>query len=120
MKTIIKTEEAAMFLCSIFLFRLLPFEWWVFAVLILAPDMGMLGYIVSPGTGSITYNIFHHKGIALVVGIAGYYFHNYYFMLAGIILFGHSSMDRMFGYGLKYEDSFSNTHLGKIGKMFSI
>ncbi len=31
-------------------------------------------------------------------------------------LFAHSSMDRMLGYGLKYEDSFGNTHLGMIGK----
>jgi hypothetical protein len=36
--------------------------------------------------------------------------------LAGIILFTHSSMDRVFGYGLKYPDSFNNTHLGPIGK----
>jgi hypothetical protein len=37
-------------------------------------------------------------------------------MLAGIILFAHSSMDRLFGYGLKYFTGFSDTHLGKIGK----
>ena len=34
----------------------------------------------------------------------------------GIILFGHSSMDRFFGYGLKYENGFKFTHLGEIGK----
>ena len=33
-----------------------------------------------------------------------------------IILFAHISMDRIFGYGLKFNDSFFNTHLGKIGK----
>ncbi len=37
-------------------------------------------------------------------------------LLAGIIMFGHSGMDRVFGYGLKHTDSFSNTHLGRIGK----
>jgi hypothetical protein len=34
--------------------------------------------------------------------------------LAGVILFGHSSMDRIFGYGLKYSDSFQHTHLGML------
>ncbi|HAJ82706.1 MAG TPA: DUF4260 domain-containing protein, partial [Zunongwangia profunda] len=32
------------------------------------------------------------------------------------ILFGHSAMDRIFGYGLKYEDNFKNTHMGWFGK----
>jgi hypothetical protein len=29
---------------------------------------------------------------------------------------GHSSLDRVFGYGLKHEDAFQNTHLGRIGR----
>ena len=32
------------------------------------------------------------------------------------ILFGHSSFDRVLGYGLKHEDAFQNTHLGRIGR----
>jgi hypothetical protein len=36
--------------------------------------------------------------------------------LAGAILLSHSAMDRMFGYGLKHESGFKNTHLGIIGK----
>jgi len=31
-------------------------------------------------------------------------------------LFGHSSFDRVMGYGLKHEDAFQNTHLGRIGR----
>ena len=29
-------------------------------------------------------------------------------------LFAHSSFDRVMGYGLKHEDAFQNTHLGRI------
>jgi hypothetical protein len=36
--------------------------------------------------------------------------------LVGLILLGHSSLDRVFGYGLKYADSFRHTHLGWIGR----
>ena len=32
------------------------------------------------------------------------------------LLFGHSSFDRVMGYGLKHEDAFQNTHLGRIGR----
>ncbi len=32
------------------------------------------------------------------------------------IQLGHSAMDRVFGYGLKYTTGFQDTHLGKIGK----
>lgn len=31
-------------------------------------------------------------------------------------MIGHSSIDRIFGYGLKYKEGFGFTHLGKIGK----
>ena len=44
----------------------------------------------------------------------GAFFINSWLMLVGIILFGHSCMDRMLGFGLKYPDSFKNTHLGAI------
>jgi hypothetical protein len=36
--------------------------------------------------------------------------------IAGIVLFGHASMDRMLGYGLKTSEGFKYTHLGIIGK----
>lgn len=61
------------------------------------------------------YNVFHHKGLAILLYILGIYLRNEYLQLAGIMLFGHSSVDRILGNGLKYTDSFNNTHLGKIG-----
>ena len=115
MKNIIKLEELAMFLFGIYLFNQLNYSWWWFPALILLPDLSMLGYLLNPKLGGYFYNVVHHKAIALIVYIVGIYFHNSSLQLAGIILFAHSSMDRMFGYGLKYSDSFHNTHLGTIG-----
>jgi hypothetical protein len=37
-------------------------------------------------------------------------------LFAALVLYGHSSMDRMLGYGLKYADDFKHTHLGWLGK----
>ena len=105
-------EEAAMFGLSIYLFSQTDFAWWWYLALILAPDIGMLGYVAGNKTGTFTYNLFHHKAIAVAVLCLGWYFSNEWIELAGIILFGHSSMDRIIGYGLKYTDSFHHTHLG--------
>jgi hypothetical protein len=46
----------------------------------------------------------------------GYWLNHDLLILSGIILFGHSAMDRALGYGLKYPDSFQHTHLGWVGK----
>ncbi|HLY70510.1 MAG TPA: DUF4260 domain-containing protein [Puia sp.] len=116
MKNILRLEELAMFLFSIFLFNELHFAWWWFLVLILLPDISMVGYLANDKIGAFCYNLIHHKGIALVIYVAGYFTHHEAIQLSGIILFGHSSMDRMMGYGLKYQTGFAFTHLGTIGK----
>jgi len=112
MKAQLKLEELAMFGASILLFSMLPYAWWWFPALILLPDVGMLGYLFGTRAGAVSYNLFHHKGLALVVLALGYWLQDHPSMLAGTILFGHASMDRVFGYGLKYPDSFKHTHLG--------
>jgi len=116
MKTIIKIEELAQLVLGFFLFSMLTYSWWVFLALFLVPDTGMLGYLINTRVGAITYNLFHHKAIAVAIGIFGIYFVQEPLMLAGIVLFSHSAFDRMLGYGLKYQDSFKNTHLGRIRK----
>jgi len=114
MKSLLKVEELAMFLLSIYLFSMLDYAWWVFLLLILTPDIGMLGYLINPRLGAITYNIFHHKGLAIVILVFGWIAISEEMVLAGIILFGHASMDRIFGYGLKFSDNFKHTHLGNL------
>lgn len=105
-----------MFLLSISLFAHLPFAWWWWLVWILAPDLSMLAYLGGNKIGAIGYNFVHHKGIAIVVYLTGVYTNNVYLSFAGLILFGHSCMDRGMGYGLKYFSGFQDTHLGKIGR----
>lgn len=132
MKTLLKMEELAQFLaCALALF-FLGVPWWTYAVLLLGPDIGMLGYLAGPRVGSVSYNLLHHKGIAILVllfSIPSMFevvtlwskdmgaLHATPPLLLGIILYGHASMDRIFGYGLKFGDNFHHTHLGWIGKL---
>lgn len=116
MKQLIALEELAMLLLSMYVFSGLSYAWWVYPALILAPDISMAGYAVGNKAGAWVYNLFHHKAIAIAVYVAGLYTANEPLQLAGVILFGHASMDRMLGYGLKTYDGFTFTHLGAISR----
>ncbi|NRD19194.1 DUF4260 domain-containing protein [Winogradskyella eckloniae] len=115
MKTLLKLEELMMFALGLYLFSLLDFNWWWFVGLLLAPDIGALGYLVNPKIGGIGYNVFHHKGLAILIYLIGIYYNLEVLKLIGVILFSHASIDRVFGYGFKYLDNFKRTHLEKLG-----
>jgi len=116
MKTVIRVEELLLAGLAFVLFLSLAYDWWWFWLLILAPDLSMLGYVFGPRVGALTYNVAHHKGLAVLLFVAGGYLQLPGFQAAGLILLGHSSLDRALGYGLKYPDSFQHTHLGQIGR----
>lgn len=116
MKTLLRFEEFFLFLFSIFLFMNLDFAWWWYPLLILAPDLGMLGYVISPRVGAHSYNLVHHRGLAVFIFVMGFWLAAPTLQLAGVIMLGHASLDRVFGYGLKHTDSFQHTHLGWIGE----
>lgn len=116
MKTIIKLEELGLFILGIYFFSQLNYACWWFLMLILVPDFSMIGYVFGDKVGAFCYNLAHHRGIAIAVYLVGIYFSNTAIQLSGVILFAHSAMDRLFGYGLKYESGFKYTHLGEIGK----
>lgn len=116
MKTLIKIEEASLLVLGVYLFSLLPYSWWWFPVLILVPDLSMIGYAFGTHIGAATYNFFHHRGLGILLYLIGSYLGQPLLQLIGIVLFSHSAMDRIFGYGLKYDKGFKYTHLGEIGK----
>lgn len=116
MKELLKLEELAMFGLGVLAFNQLHYAWWWFLVLLLTPDIGMLGYLFNSKIGAFAYNLCHHKGLAIIIYIIGVAYSNDLIQLIGIIVFSHASLDRIFGYGLKYTSSFQDTHLGKVGK----
>lgn len=114
MNLLLKLEEAVQFIASIILFTYLPFAWWVYPACILLPDVGMIGYLVNTRIGACTYNLTHHKGIAFGIALIGFVLSHQVLLLAGVIMVGHSALDRLLGYGLKYTDNFKHTHLGQL------
>ncbi len=116
MDHLIKLEEAGLFIVTVYLFFQLDYPWWLFPLLLFLPDVSILGYMVNETTGAYIYNFLHHRGIAVILYMGGVLLTQPLMSLIGLILFAHSSLDRIFGYGLKHTTGFSHTHLGRIGK----
>ena len=118
MAIFIRIEEAAITSLSIYFLSKynLGLSVWVWIPLFFSPDISMLGYLFNTRVGAITYNLFHHKGIALAVMAIGLLLQINLLISIGLLLLAHSSFDRMMGFGLKFSDSFNHTHLGGIGK----
>lgn len=90
-------------------------SWWWFALLLLTPDLFMAGYLGGTRAGAVVYNIGHSlAGPAALLGWAWIGGPTVALALGSVWL-AHIGMDRMFGYGLKFGDSFKHTHLGWIG-----
>lgn len=116
MKTLIKLEELAQLLLSIYLFSLLPYAWWVFPALILIPDVSLLGLLISKRVGAIAYNLIHHKAVGLGMYMLGSLLGIPLLALVGVLLFGHSSFDRMVGLQLMDVRSPTKPAFGSIGQ----
>lgn len=116
MKILIKLEELAQFLFSIYLFSFLPFVWWVFPLFLLAPDVSLLGLLAGKRIGAITYNLVHHKAVALSAYMLGSLLGMPILSLVGILLFGHSSFDRMVGLSLLEVNADKTSAFGSIGQ----
>lgn len=90
--------------------------WLLLVPFVLAVDLSMVGYLAGPRTGAFVYNLAHNQATGLVVLGAGAVSGISPLVLVGAVLVGHTGMDRLAGYGLKYPTSFSDTHLGRIGR----
>ncbi|MGB3337275.1 MAG: DUF4260 domain-containing protein [Devosia sp.] len=89
-------------------------SWLVFALLFLAPDLFMLGYLRSPRLGALSYNLAHTYAAPALLALLGLAIGPLAYGLAAIWV-AHIGFDRLLGYGLKL-DGFEQTHLGPVGK----
>ncbi|PFF23311.1 hypothetical protein CN324_02390 [Bacillus anthracis] len=113
-KRILNFEGLIVFLAAIYMYSLYEFSWIIFWIFLLAPDLSMLAYGINNQVGAKFYNIFHTYIISIVIAIIGVYFKVDTVIMIGLIWTAHIGMDRMFGYGLKYETDFKDTHIQRL------
>ncbi|WPK11686.1 DUF4260 domain-containing protein [Lysinibacillus louembei] len=112
--SLIKLEYALSFFVLFAIYCYLDFSILWFFLLLLAPDICMIGYVIDAKVGAIIYNIGHSlilPSILLTIAL----FANIALLLSiAMIWLAHILMDRALGYGLKYMTGFKDTHLGAI------
>jgi hypothetical protein len=108
---LLRLEGAALFVATIVVYVHLHASWLLFAVLFLAPDLFMLGYLANPRLGSAVYNLAHT--VALPLALLAWAFATRHPAAGAVatIWLSHIEWDRMLGYGLKYPTFFKDTHL---------
>ncbi|MGB4778926.1 DUF4260 family protein [Microbacterium sp.] len=101
-----------------------PEHWWMPLALFLAFDLTALGYLASPRVGAAVYNLGHSYLIPAIAGACAVIVpvdaRDSLTWWTGIIALSwafHVAVDRALGYGLKFPDAFTHTHLGWIGKV---
>ena len=111
---LLRTEGVALLALSVLLYWINGGSWLLFGVLLLAPDISMLGYLAGPRVGAAIYNAFHTYAVPAVVGALGMIFASPLMVAVALIWFAHIGMDRTVGYGLKYPSAFKDTHLERV------
>jgi hypothetical protein len=111
-----RLEGSALLAVSLALFAWADESWWLFGLLLLAPDLFMVGYLGGPRLGAAIYNLGHTMIWPLALLTPGIIGGRPGLVAAGAIWLAHIGMDRALGYGLKHSDVFQNTHLGMIGR----
>ena len=112
----LRAEGLATFAAGLAGFLFLGLPWWAFVLLLIVPDVSMVGYLRGPRVGAIVYNAAHDLATGVAIAGLGLAMGSVPVAAAGAILVAHSGMDRMAGYGLKLPTSFQDTHLGRIGR----
>ncbi|MGH8776232.1 MAG: DUF4260 domain-containing protein [Jiangellaceae bacterium] len=111
-----RAENALIAVAVVALFVARDFDWWWLLVLFLAFDLSMAGYARNPRLGAWMYDAVHsYVGPAALAMVAVVGDVRWAEFLALVWAF-HIAVDRTFGYGLKFIDRFSHTHLGEIGR----
>ena len=113
---ILRSEGAALLAAALVLyFYGLDEPWWLVPLLLLLPDVFMVGYVKSQRVGALLYNLAHSYPGPALLGVLAVFAGNPVGTGIALIWLAHIGLDRALGFGLKYETDFKHTHLGHIG-----
>ena len=110
-RPLLQLEGAAVLIVSLFFYHWCHGSWLQFALLILVPDLSMLGFAANVRVGAIAYNAVHTYVGPLVLAVYSFGSNRPAVVLLSLIWIAHIGFDRMLGFGLKYPTRFNDTHL---------
>lgn len=113
---LLRLEGLAVFAVALTLYARADASWWLFALLVLAPDLSMVGYLKDERIGARVYNAVHtYLGPALL-GAAAWWLGSALAGHVALIWVVHIGFDRLLGFGLKHPTGFGDTHLERIDR----
>jgi len=110
----LRLDGLVLFIASIVLFNTTQQRWWLYPALLFVPDIFMIGYMANAKLGAFLYNFGHSYFAPSLLILLSWRNHCDIVLAVGVIWFGHIGFDRLFGYGLKYDSNFKDTHLGNL------
>ena len=113
---LLRLEGLAVLAAAVAVYAFIGGSWPLFALLLLAPDLAMIGYRFGPAVGAAAYNAVHTYLAPAALGAAGLALGAPTMQALALIWIAHIGLDRALGYGLKYATGFGDTHLGRIGR----
>lgn len=113
-EVLLRLEGGVLLALSVLLFWWAGGSWSLFAALLLAPDLSMLGYLAGSRIGAALYNAVHAYPLPAALGAFGLLGGSAVAVAVALVWFAHIGMDRLMGYGLKHPTGFKDTHLDRL------
>ena len=113
-KKLIQLEGMIVMALGLYLYFTSGYSWWIFLLLLFVPDISMAGYMINTKAGAYLYNASHTFIAPLLLLLIGMMLSIDSLLMVGLIWMVHIGMDRMMGYGLKYETHFKDTHIQRL------
>ena len=110
-RLILQAEGAILAAIAIWLYAGTGAGWLLFALLILAPDLAMVGYLRNPALGAHLYNAAHTTIGPAILFASGWLAGWEWMLPVALVWAAHIGIDRAIGYGLKDVSAFKRTHL---------
>jgi hypothetical protein len=119
-RVVLRLEGLCVLIAASIAYSKFGLSWGTFALFFLTPDISLFGYLAGPKVGAISYNLAHSYIGAVACLVAGVVLPAPTILGVGLTWCAHIGFDRALGYGLKYSDGFSFTHLGRIERFPAI
>jgi len=114
-RLLLRLEGLGLALAAVYTYYRVGANWWLFACLILVPDVSLIAYFGGTRLGAIAYNTVHVTLAPLICAALGFLLPSFDLISVALIWAAHIGIDRAAGFGLKYGAGFGFTHLGRIG-----
>jgi len=111
---LLRLEGLAVAVGALVLYFHADYGWLLLVLLILAPDLSMLGYLGGTTVGAVSYDAVHTTLIPIALGLVGVLADSGIAIQIALIWLAHIGVDRFLGYGLKYPTGFKDTHLQRV------